>query len=91
MQQQEGNFQGVKTSPEDRVYCSDPRQMRDKKMRSSHSNNKMFSSKLKHKHKDKNQLKTARPIKLIDFETHIIPEMTVEYNIQAFNISLDES
>ena len=62
-----------------------------KKMRSSHSNNKMFSSKLKHKHKDKNQFKTARPMKLIDFETHIIPEMTVEFNIQAFNISPDES
>jgi hypothetical protein len=34
-------FQGVKTSPEDQVYCWDPRQKRDKKMRSSHSNNKM--------------------------------------------------
>jgi hypothetical protein len=44
-------FQGVKTSPEDQVYCWDPRQKRDKKMRSSHSNNKMFSSKLKHKQK----------------------------------------
>jgi len=31
MQQQEGNFQGVKTSPEDQVYCWDPRQKRDKK------------------------------------------------------------
>ena len=51
----------------------------------------MFSSKLKHKHKDKNQFKTARPMKLIDFETHIIPEMAVEFNIQAFNISPDES
>ena len=60
-------------------------------MRSSLSNNKMFSSKLKHKHKDKNQFKTARAMKLIDFETHIIPEMTVEFNIQAFNISPDES
>ena len=71
-------------------FTGTPDKRGTKKMRSSHSNNKMFSSKLKHKHKDKNQFKTARPMKLIDFETHIIPEMTVEFNIQAFNISPDE-